>query len=236
MTAVSPTPSGLTPDLVDVLFGGLLGALLSALLPLLGEAWWRRAKRIECMPVLDRVYELRDLHIAPTPIMKFQKTHKPLAGATQAVKFGFLEGCVTNDMGHEAFDLLTSDGQKAWRIHNRPWKMWARSGWFRLKRLLGVQAPTISVHTRLSTYPPEHRCRRHRRARMKIVDRQVLARPWGRGTCSDCKRRLWPWNDSSCCKSCRAERAKSLASPSEVGDSADHDSERLGATAEPASD
>lgn len=165
----------LAPDIVDVLFGGFLGALLASLVPLLGGAWWRRAKRLECMPVLDYVYELREMHIAPNPILKAQGTKRPIAGAAQAVKFGFLQDCVTDAMGHEAFDLLTAEGQKAWRVHNRWWKMWSRAAWYRLKRICGLRSPTVlSVDTKLSEYPPEHKVRRTRRRRAKVVEEEYL--------------------------------------------------------------
>ena len=109
----------LVPDFVDVLFGGFLGALLASLVPLLGEAWWRRAKRLECMPVLDRVYELRETLEPPNPMAVHQETQEYMPGAAQAVKFGFMDCRVTEAMGHRAYNHLTADGQRAWRIHNR---------------------------------------------------------------------------------------------------------------------
>ncbi len=212
MTAGIPPSDTVRPDLIDVLFGGLLGALLASLVPLLGEAWWRRAKRLECMPVLDYVYELREMHIAPNPILKGQEGEKPIAGAAQAVKFGFLQDCVTDAMGHEAFDLLTAEGQRAWRIHNRWWKMWSRAAGYRLKRICGLRTPTVlSVYTRLSEYPPEHKLRRTRRRRMKVVDKEHLKRSWGRGVCWCCKKRLWPWNDSSYCRACQARKTRQFS-------------------------
>ena len=208
MTVEIPPSETVRPDLIDVLFGGLLGALLASLVPLRREAWWRRAKRLECMPVLDFVHELREMHVAPKPFMKVQETEKPIPGAAQAVKFGFLQDFVTDAMGHEAFNLLTADGQKAWRIHNRWWKMWFRASWYRLKRLCGVRNPTVMrVYTRLSKYPPEHEVRWTRRRRARVVDKQHLMRPWGRGVCWCCKKRLWPWNDSSYCAACREKVA-----------------------------
>lgn len=211
------TAANQAPDLVDVLFGGFLGAFLASLVPLFGEAWWRRAKRLECMPVLDYVYELREMHAPPNP-MKAQGKQKPIAGATQAVKFGFLERPVTDAMGHEAFDLLTADGQRAWRIHNRRWKIWFRMARFRVKRVCGLKAPTaVSRYTRLSTRPPEHRVRRKKRKRMKAVERQDLLRCWGRGTCWSCEKWLAPWNDTSYCRSCREEQLKALRKRIEDG-------------------
>ena len=210
----------LAPDFVDVLFGGFLGALLASLVPLLGEAWWRRAKRLECMPVLDRVHELRETLEPPNPMAVHQETQEYMPGAAQAVKFGFLDCRVTEAMGHTAFNHLTADGQRAWRIHNRWWKMSYRAAWYRLKRICGVRNPTVlGVYTRLSKYPPEHKLRRTRRKRNRVVDKQHLMRPWGRGLCWCCEKRLWPWNDSLYCKACQSERCQSSSRQLPTSDS-----------------
>ena len=52
------------------------------------------------MPVLDYVYELRENHAPPRTFMNTQGTERPLDGAAQAVKFGFLQDCVTDAIGH----------------------------------------------------------------------------------------------------------------------------------------